>query len=360
MYALLQQPDGSKGVKVGSRIAVLAEPDDDLSTLSIPEETSKSPSPPQEETKSGIEKSKSLESQAEAPPTSKGDDTAPSSAKSEKPPSKPSSENPSKQKYPLYPSVAQLLHEKGIDASEVDKIPASGPQGRLLKGDVLAYLGSITASYSSEQSARIEKLGHLDLSNIKIRPPPRVPESATVSEAASKAIEVDNDTEVAVPISFKVVKEVQERIHNVLGIDIPLQTFIDRAIEVSNMDLPRSKSTKPTSDELFNEILGLDTLSSSISHGNYTPQIVALPSTNTPAPRVTGQKPDIIDMLTSKNSPPFLSHNKVPAPTSVGSTGGSAVNVFSVSVPKGEEQRAKKFLERMKTILQVDPGRLVL
>ena len=350
-------------MKVGSRIAVLAEPDDDLSTLSIPEETSQSsPSPhpsPQEETKSGIEKSKSSESQSEAPPTSKGDDTPPAPAKSEKLPSKPTDKF-SKQKYPLYPSVAQLLHEKGIDSSEIDKIPASGPQGRLLKGDVLAYLGSINASYSSEQSARIEKLGHLDLSNIKIRPPPKAVASAIASEAASEAMGTDVDTEVAVPISFKVVNELQERIHRVLGTTIPLQTFIDRAVEISNVDLPRSKSTKSTSDELFSEILGLDKVRSSISHGNYIPQIVALPSLSISTPKATMKKPDIIEMLTSKHSPPPLSHNKVPFPNSIGTTGGSAVNLFSVSVPKGEEQRAKMFLERLKTILQVDPGRLVL
>ena len=347
-------------MKVGSRIAVLAEPDDDLSAISIPEETSKLSPSPQEETKSGIEKSKSSESQAEAPPTSRGDDIPPPSAKAENTPSKPS-DKPSKQKYPLYPSVAQLLHEKGIDSSEITKIPASGPQGRLLKGDVLAYLGSINASYSSEQSARIEKLGHLDLSNIKIRPPPKAVASATASEAASKAMEIDLDTEIAVSISFKAVKEVQERIHRVLGINIPLETFIDRAVEVSNMDLPRSKSAKPTSDELFNEILGLNKVRSSISHGTYTPQIVASPLLRTSVLEMATKKLDIIDMLTSKHSPPFLSQIKAPpSPSSAASTGGSAVNVFSVSVPKGEEQRAKMFLERIKTILQMDPGRLVL
>ena len=39
---------------------------------------------------------------------------------------------------------------------------------------------------------------------------------------------------------------------------------------------------------------------------------------------------------------------------------GETMNVFSISVAKGEEKRARVFLERVKTILQVEPGRLVL
>lgn len=39
---------------------------------------------------------------------------------------------------------------------------------------------------------------------------------------------------------------------------------------------------------------------------------------------------------------------------------GGAMNVFSVTVPMGEERRARTFLERVKTVLQVEPGRLVL
>lgn len=38
----------------------------------------------------------------------------------------------------------------------------------------------------------------------------------------------------------------------------------------------------------------------------------------------------------------------------------SALNVFSVRVPKGEEKRARVFLERVKTVLQIEPGRLIL
>jgi hypothetical protein len=36
------------------------------------------------------------------------------------------------------------------------------------------------------------------------------------------------------------------------------------------------------------------------------------------------------------------------------------VNVFSVTVPKGEEGRARVFLDRVKLVLEEEPGRLVL
>jgi hypothetical protein len=37
-----------------------------------------------------------------------------------------------------------------------------------------------------------------------------------------------------------------------------------------------------------------------------------------------------------------------------------STNLFTLTVPAGEEKRARTFLERMKTVLQVEPGRLVL
>lgn len=347
-------------MKVGSRIAVLADPDDDLSALSIPEETSAPTPAPKSESKTETSKSESSPSQTEEPVPSKAAATAsPNQPKSESP--RRSSGTPKKQTYPLYPSVAQLLHERGIPLSEADNIPASGPKGRLLKGDVLAYLGAINSSYSSEQSARISKLGHLDLSNIKIAAPPKPATPPPSSTPAPVPSEPESDTEIAVSISFKAVKEVQERIHKVLGVSIPLETFVARAVELSNTDLPRSKSTPPTQDELFNEVLGLNSVSSHISRGSFTPQIVALPSIAAPVRQTPTKKLDIIDVLTGKQSPTTVLKAQAPPPSSsAGIAGVSGINVFSVSVPKGEEQRAKVFLERVKTILQMDPGRLMV
>ena len=352
-----QQQDGAKGVKVGTRIAVIAETDDDLSSLEIPAEESASVPSPQEEIASGIDASRSSESQAEAPPSSKGEETTPAS--SSEAPSSPPPGKPQKQKYPLYPSIVQLLHEKGLPVSEADKIPASGPKGRLLKGDVLAYLGKISSSYPSEQSARITKLGHLDLSNAKPAPPKETPPPPASKAQPSPAPEPEiTETEIAVPISLSSVLSVQKRIQTTLGVTLPLSTFIARAIELANDDLPHSNKP-PTADELFNDVLGLNNVSAKVSKGHYIPQITALPSTplsTKPGPK---REPDVYDILTGtasvKKGIPML-----PPGIMAGSNPGDATNVFSVSAAKGEEKRARVFLERVKTILQVEPGRLIL
>ncbi|KAL9002263.1 MAG: hypothetical protein Q9188_004790 [Gyalolechia gomerana] len=362
--AKITQPDGSKGVKVGSRIAVIADTDDDLSSLSIPAEDSASVSSPQEDLKSGIDPSQSSESQAEAPPSSKGEDTTrPAPSKSGTP---TTSGKPTTQTYPLYPSIAALLHEKGIPASEADKIPASGPKGRLLKGDVLAYLGRISKSYPSEQSARITKLGHLDLSKIQLAAPKEAPAVSSVS-AAGKATQIQDpepepDTEVALSISLKSVLKVQKRIQDALGVTMPLSTFIARATDLANDGLPRPANYKPSADELFNQVLGMDKAGPKTSRAAFMPQITALPPSNTfKAPPGPPRKPDIIDILTNSQPRGAMSGFRGPPPgIMAGSEPGTAINVFSVSAAKVEEKRARIFLERVKTMLQVEPGRLVI
>lgn len=359
---LRQQQDGSKGVKVGTRIAVLAESDDDLSTLELPAEEPSPQASPQKDLKSGVDPSIPSESHAEAPSISKGEDASPANP-SELSSSSPSSNSkPQKQTYPLYPSIAQLLHEKGLPTSEAEKIPASGPKGRLLKGDVLAYLGTIKQSYSSDQSARISKLGHLDLSNVKAAPPKE--STSPPSKAPSPmAAESEPDTEIAIPISLSSVLSVQKRIQGTLGVTLPLSTFIARATELANDELPRSATSKPSADELFNDVLGLHNISAASSQGHFIPQITALPSRPmTERPAGPSRQPDVYDILTGHASATSRSKRIAMPPPGImaGSKPGESTNVFSVSAAKGEEKRARVFLERVKTILQVEPGRLIL
>ncbi len=73
------------------------------------------------------------------------------------------------------------------------------------------------------------------------------------------------------------------------------------------------------------------------------------------------EKVDIIDILSGRRLVAPSRQVRVPPQGIMGSYGsGEASNVFSVSAAKGEEKRARVFLERVKTILQVEPGRLVL
>lgn len=367
----ITQGDGSKSVKVGSRIAVTAEPGDDPSSLEIPEEDQgaqageparKDRPTPQEETAGGIDKTESSPSASEAPPSSKPNadaaaggaaDTTKAVQDKEKKGTSKSAGKARKQTYPLYPSVQHLLHEKGLSKEDADKIPASGPNGRLLKGDVLAFLGRIEKNYSAEQSKRIEKMGHLDLSNIQLAEPKQKetpPKPEAVKPAPPPA------TEVALPISLTAVLATQKRVQDTLGISLPVSTFIARASELANEDLPLSKKRTPTANELFNSLLGLDKVNPTTSRGHFIPQITGLP----PAPllgaaRAPAKKPDIIDLLTSRPAAPRM------APRIVGAAGAVAPqNIFSVTAPAGDERRAQAYLERMKQVLEAEPGRLVL
>ncbi|GME24764.1 pyruvate dehydrogenase protein x component [Neofusicoccum parvum] len=326
--------DGSKAVKVGQRIGVLAEPGDDLSSLEIPAEDNvqQRPAAPKESTPS------------EAPKPSTPTKTSASSAA---PPGQAV-----KQTYPLYPSVLSALRANGLTKEDADKIPATGPSGRLLKGDVLAYAGKLSEStYASDLSKILAKKAHLDLSNIKAVQPkaPAAPPAAPVAPAEPVPEPI---TEVTLPINFKAVLECQKRLQDTLGVYLPLSEFVARATELANEDLPRSKTAQPTADELFDAVIGLNKIPTT-SRGQFIPEVSALPSLASKPAKVS-QKADIFDILAGK--PAKAKSAKPVATTSI----AGPVNIFSVSVPKGEEKRATIFLERVKVVLETQPGELVL
>lgn len=336
--------DGAKAVEVGSRIAVLAEAGDDINTLEIPADNQKSSSAssnsaPQEEGHSSS--AKDTETKKSAPLLSN---------------------EVHEQKYPLMPSVETLVHQNGISKEDVSKIKPTGPAGRLLKGDVLAYLGTIGADRPAANFSMFEKLSHLDLSNIKVAEK-KVTPPATAAKAAEVPVEPAQAKilEVNVPVSLAKVVEVQQRIQDTLGVFMPMSTFISRAAEVANEDLPPA-NRQPTTNELFDQVLGLDKVKATkSSRGSYLPQISAIPPSSLvdslPAKRRAASKSnDIIDILATKPS------NKPTAQPTITTVPGlsNGLNVFSLTVPKEEEQRAYMFLAQCKVILEEEPGRLVL
>lgn len=346
----ITQGDGAKGVKVGERIAVFAEEGDDLSSLEMPAEG-----------KSAGQKQEAKKEEAAAPKEEKNEEApAPASAQSQ-PQQAPTSSasgqggKAQKQKYPLYPAVQSLLHQNGLSDADAEKIPATGPAGRLLKGDVLAYLGRIAKDYPGESSARLTKLSHLDLSNIQLAKPALKPDAPSQQKAAAApAPELPTETEVAVPISLSAVLATQKRVQESLDIFLPLSTFIARASELANEDLPVGRSRTPTAEDLFNSVLGLDRVASHTSRGRYVPQISGV-SPAPVLPAAPAKKKDIIDLLAPKVK---AAKQK---PVSLGALGVSAGdNVFSVLARTGEEERATEYLARMKLALEKEPGRLVL
>ncbi|KAB8297217.1 hypothetical protein EYC80_002588 [Monilinia laxa] len=347
IMAKITMGDGSKGIKVGTRIGVLAESGDDLSSLEIPAEENAAPPSPKEEN-SKPDPAKSSQSQAEAPPTSNQSTETATPAT----PANKSSGKAKKQTYPLLPSVEHLIHERGLDASDIDKMIPSGPNNRLLKGDVLAYLGSISSSYPAELSKKIAKLSHLDLSNIKIAPP-KISKPAKKDTPAPKQITFHR---VAHTISMKAAVEVQQRIQSTLGVYIPLSTFIERAADIANDDLPRPKNYKPTSDELFDSVLGLDKVSSANGvRGSFLPESNASLRQKAQASQLSQQKNniDIYDLLAGVTRTAPVKRS-VPKPEPV------TEDDFSVNVPETDLEAASIFMQRFKLVLEKEPGRLIL
>ncbi|KAK1963508.1 biotin-requiring enzyme [Colletotrichum sublineola] len=344
--------DGAKGVQVGTRIAVLAEPGDDLSSLEVPaDEQASAPS------------SKPAEKEAPKSDTAERREAPQGEARSQQQGGAPktSGGKAREQRYPLLPSVQSLVNEHGLDKDTVSRIEPTGPNGRLLKGDVLAHLGAINAETPSKIMDRAVKMSKLDLSNIKIAAPKKeaAPEKAAGKKAAAEAPAAPVNAQVALPVSLSKVLATQERIQSTLGVFMPVSTFVARAAEVANDDLPPS-TRKPTADELFNQVLGLDKLAPRGSRGHYLPQISALPQASllSPRPAATRSPPsDIIDILAAP-----AKKAAAPKPAAPHQAPGisSAGNLFTLTVPKGDEKRAKVFLERVKLILEEEPGRLVL
>ncbi|KAM0436919.1 hypothetical protein ACHAPT_002632 [Fusarium lateritium] len=329
--------DGSKAVQVGSRIAVIAEASDDISSLEIPADEQPKAQAPKETTTAP----------AESKPAEKK--TAP----------KPTGTGSYEHKYPLLPSVGHLVKEKGLGEDDVRKIKGTGPHGRLLKGDVLAYLGAINPDTPAANESNFNALAHLDLSNIKVAEK-KAPKEAPKKEAAPapKAPVIEN-LEVSIPISLSKVIEVQNKIQDTLGVFLPISTFVGRAAEFANDALPALKRA-PTTDELFDQVLGLDKVKAvKGSRGVYLPQISAIPPASLLAPRPAAaarKQSDIIDILAAPSKKP------APKPATIRTVPGmsSGANLFTLVVPKAEEERAQIFLERCKVILEEEPGRLVL
>jgi hypothetical protein len=337
----IMQGDGSKGVQVGTRIAVIAEEGDDISSLQIPaEETAQAP--------------KAAEAPKTQTPATPEPESPPPSSAPPKAAVKPGAKT-SKQTYPPLPSVLHLLKENGLDASALSDITATGPNGRILKGDVLAFLGKINANTPSEISTRFEKASHLDLSNIKVAKAPEPKKPA--KEAAPAPAPAPVKSLVTLPVSLSAVIEAQRKIQKSMGVFLPLSTFISRATEIANDELPLPAGYQPTADELFNQILGLDKVAGpKVSRGSYIPQIAALPpSSALPSRPAPATKVDIIDILAGPSKPKSAVKKTAVLPGA--STGP---NIFSLQVPKAEERRALVFLERVKLVLENEPGRLVL
>ncbi|QVM13598.1 pyridoxine biosynthesis protein [Coccidioides posadasii str. Silveira] len=290
------------------------------------------------------------------------------------------------QSQPLYPSVAQLIRENNIPESDISKIPATGPKGRLLKGDVLSYIGAIPSDYPSSLSSQLFERAQLDLSNIRPAassppppPPPQQQQPPTAPQAdqrrpseapaavSSEPIPAEPfETNLALPISLSRVLRVQKRVRSAIGVTIPLSTFIARATDIANDELPstRTRARQEIADQLFAEVIGIRSSAAddlpATSRGDYFPDIISAAELDSAAEEPTTPAADIIDILSGKAPASNGARRSRTAAERPVTESDYKSSVFSLTVPASERLRGQAFLERMQAVLEDEPEKLVV
>ncbi|KAF3204978.1 pyridoxine biosynthesis protein [Orbilia oligospora] len=302
-------------VQVGTRIGVLADIEDDISTLEIPPE---SPS---------IIPQESSSPPPSSPPKQESTPSSSSSSQDQSQPqeSTPTPHKPRKNPFIPTPGLVHLLHTNGLQMSDIN---GTGPQGRVLKGDILAHLGKIDKNKPKSLASDISKLSKLDLSNVtpkKQSLPPKKPE-----DQQQKQIKKPNpleEIEVSIPISLAKLNTTQ----------IPVETSIAKAVELANSGLPPSK-IPATPGELFDEILGLPSIR------REPPKYSVKTSEFKPVPQ-TPVVADLFDEIIGISKPKSLKQD---------SSSSSGLQEFKVKVPAIDRDRAEFFLAKVKFSLEQD------
>ncbi|KAJ9068371.1 hypothetical protein DSO57_1029328 [Entomophthora muscae] len=199
-------PAGSGKVPVGFPIALTAEEGDDISNLSAPDT-------------SAVSSQKSSESVAPSKPV----------------PSKPTS---TKQQPPS-PAVSHLLSNYVI--KDVADIPATGPRGRLLKGDVLAYIATKNIP-RAQQSAPTPKAapketlqpssGYTDIPTTSMR--------RIIAQRLGESKSTVPHSYTSRDISMGAVNKLRQTLKNEYDIKVSVNDFVIRACALALRDVPEA------------------------------------------------------------------------------------------------------------------------
>lgn len=284
ILAKIIKGDGSKDIPVGEAIAIIAEPGDDLATLELPD-ISSGAAPKKEESKPEKPKKQEEPKKKEEPKKS-----SPSSSSS----SAPSGSVEANKKQTLSPSVASLLEANDISKEDaLSKIQASGPNGRILKGDVLAYLGRISQDSVNKVSSFVNSHANLDLSNIeKLKITPK--EAAKPSgkpEKPKKEIKVISET-----INLGSVEESVKSLSAESALSFDLANYVKEASKRSeSFAYQRRSVSSDYYDPIFEDLVALPT-----NLERFKVDLnIQIPKK---APAFTGESSDFLDLLDSTPS----------------------------------------------------------
>ncbi|QHS73496.1 Pdx1p [Saccharomyces paradoxus] len=280
--AKILKEEGSKDVNVGEPIAYIADVDDDLATIKLPQETNTENPKPTGNKELSPESKKSFSENGEATQQQYKKSTVTSMKKVDG--------SQANLEQTLLPSVSLLLAENGISKQKALKeITPSGSNGRLLKGDVLAYLGKIPQDSVNKITEFIRKNEHLDLSNIEpIQLKPKINEQTQIKATDKPKI---------TPVQF----EEQLVFHAPASIPFEklresLNSFMKEAYQFSH-ETPLTDTNSKYFDPIFEDLV---TLNPREPRFEFSYELMQIPRANN-MQDTYGQE-DIFDLLTGSDA----------------------------------------------------------
>lgn len=250
VVAKIYEQNGAKEIPVGKTIAVIAEPGDDVANLELPKPEAggvagQSPAPKEEPKPVKKEEQKTAELETK---------TSPSKASI-------SGGQAADTKQTLLPSVSGLLSANGISKEDAFKnIKATGPNGRLLKGDILVYLGKASGESLEKLEKEISKNSKLDLSNIEIKSSTEAAPSKVSKDTKNAAVSESSPAAPAKPepvilkqdFSLGDLELLQSTVAGTLGSSIELSRLVEKASKAAYRDI--KEFTKPKRSSLYDPL----------------------------------------------------------------------------------------------------------
>lgn len=244
----------------------------------------------------------------------------------------------------LLPSVLSLALNNNLTKEQVlADVVASGPNGRILKGDVLAFLGKISKSDVETVTRNIKNTQHLDLSNIKKATASRstsTSASASDSKSAAKSDKkaaVEDKKKAPTPpvvlsdtILVADLVAFRTKLEQSVGSAPSIKVIVDKAAKLALKDVPAYSSPKKSvlNDEIF------DYLVAPVNKGSPFDVSIQYPTGAAATSPLNIKKKDIFDILGAPAKPTLA--------------GRSTVGVKLTVNPKyiGGDKKAKVYLER--------------
>ncbi|KAI0220015.1 hypothetical protein L0F63_007062, partial [Massospora cicadina] len=211
ILVIKETPAGSGKVPVGFPIALTAEEGDDISNLSVPDVTN---------------------SLATHKPE------APSPKKPDLPSPKLGSSSPKNNH--LSPAVSHLLSNFAI--KDIADIPATGPHGRLLKGDVLAYIAANKipkvqpttpkAEPKEATKAAPQSLGYTDVPTTNMR--------RIIAQRLGESKSTVPHSYTSRDISMDAVNKLRQTLRSEYDVKVSVNDFVIRACALALRDVPEA------------------------------------------------------------------------------------------------------------------------